>query len=174
MGSKSVSRAEPYLRLVRSVERKRRLFLAGLSTTTSPSSARRAGRYCGEGWLEGVEHPVGRVDEDEIVSPARRGLGGESAPRVGFEDSRALQVELLQVALDRALGLAIGLDEDRGGSSAGERLEPHRARAGEEIEHGHVVHGPDQAERGLPHAVAGWSSLALRRRRSSSPCGYPR
>ena len=36
----------------------------------------------GEGWLEGVEHPVGRVDEDEIVPTARGGFCGERAPRV--------------------------------------------------------------------------------------------
>ena len=117
----------------------------------------------GEYRLERVEHPVGRVDEDEIVATARSRFGSECAPRVGLDDSRSLELELLQVALDRALGLAVGLDEDCGRSSARERLEPHRPGAGEQVEHRHLVDGPDQIERRLADAVSGRTRLALGR-----------
>ena len=43
--------------------------------------------------------------------------------------------------------------------AAGERLEPQRARAGEEVEHGGVVDRADQVEGGLADAVAGRPGL---------------
>ena len=127
----------------------------------------------GERWQEGVEHPVGRVDEDEIVPPARGCLSGESAPRVVLHDSRALEPELLEVALDRALGLAVRFDEDDRGRTARQRFEAHGAGAREEVEHGHVVDRPDQVERGLAHAVPGRPRLTLRRE-DSRPLPAPR
>ena len=53
-----------------------------------------------------------------------------------------------------AAGGAVGLDEGHARRAARERLEPHRARAGEEVEHARAVDRPDQVERGLADAVA--------------------
>ena len=156
----------------------RRAVACGSSARSSGSSGSRAlvgldhdeavlgeerGDVRGEYRLERVEHPVGRVDEDEIVATARGRFCGERAPGVRLDDPRAGQAELLEVALDRALRLAVGLDEHRGRGSAGERLEPHRTGAGEQVEHRHLVDGPDQVERRLADPVSGRTRLALGR-----------
>src|SRR2546421_1643565 len=87
-----------------------------------------------------VGEAVGRVTEDQLV---RARVRGEGLERVPAEHRRAGDVELRQVALDRAAGLAVGLDEDGARSPTREGLQPHRTRPGEEIEDGGAVDGPD-------------------------------
>ena len=62
-------------------------------------------------------------------------VGAEGGEGVLAEDGRALERELVEVAVDGPAGLAVALDEGRVGGAAGERLEPHRAGAGEQVEH---------------------------------------
>src|SRR5204862_2304090 len=92
----------------------------------------------------------------EIVAGARAGIGAQSAQGVLAEHGGVVEPELVEVAVDRATGVAVTLDEGGAGGSSAERLETHRARAGEEIEHRCVlgVAGWDQRERRLAHAIA--------------------
>ena len=76
------ARTEPYLRLVRSASGSSGCSLRGGLDDDEPVLGEERRQVVGQGWQEGVEHPVGRVDEDEIVPPARGRLGGESAARV--------------------------------------------------------------------------------------------
>src|SRR5207342_2646069 len=78
----------------------------------------------------------------------------------------ARELELVQVAVDRLAGGTICLYEGRVGGAARERLEPHRPRAGEQVEHACLVHStrPDQVEGGLADAVPGWSGVGSLRR----------
>ena len=63
-----------------------------------------------------------------------------------------------------AMFQVVALDEDAARGPARERLEPHRARAGEEVEHARALDRADERERGLAHTVAGRSrDDALRR-----------
>ncbi len=75
-----------------------------------------------------------------------------------------LQPELVEVRVDHAAGVAVLLDEGGARGAARQRLEPHRARAGEQVEHLGVVDRADQVERVLAHAVGGRPRLAALRR----------
>src|SRR5439155_24647901 len=68
------------------------------------------------------------------------------------------------VALDRARGLTVALDEDGRGGAARERLEAHRPRAGKEVEDGRFVDRTDQVEGGLADPVAGRARVEPLRR----------
>ena len=102
--------------------------------------------------MQGFNQFVGRIDQHEVVTAP---LCGEEAKDVVAHHTRAGQPELFEVALDRAAGGAVGLDEDRALGAARERLQPHRARAGEEVEHRGAVDRPDEVEGGLANAVTG-------------------
>ena len=84
-----------------------------------------------------------------------RGSCRDGPDRVGADDARAGQLQLLEVLLDRPARGAVALDEGRARSAARQRFQAHRARAGEEVEDGRAVDRPDQVEGGLAHAVAG-------------------
>ena len=111
-----------------SSQRERQLGLlsfASDSTTTRPSGATTEGRWVAS--MGGTrKHAVGRVDQHEIVTPARRGIGREPARRVLAVHARALETELVEVADDGLGGGAIGVHEDRARRPARERLEPER------------------------------------------------
>src|SRR5690349_6777186 len=89
------------------------------------------------------EVPVGRVAKDQVV---RSAVGRERLEDVALHGARSGEAELLEVPLDRAHRFTIRLDEYRRGSAARERLEPHRPRAGKEIEDGRSIDGADQVE----------------------------
>ena len=110
---------------------------------------------------------VGRVAEDQVVRPP---VARDRAHGVLAEHG-ALQAELVEVGVDRAAGVAIRLDERRRRRPAGERFEPHCARAREEVEHVRVVDGPDQVERVLADAVRGRPGVAALRARRSADRG---
>jgi hypothetical protein len=83
------------------------------------------------------------------------------ASRARKRASDAPSVAMLR--LDQVGGLGAGVDEQRGVGAAGERLEPQRAGAGEEVEHAcalgrrRVAVGPvgEQVEEALAHPVGG-------------------
>ena len=104
---------------------------------------------------------VGRVAEHEVV---RAALAGQRAQRVLAEDGR-VQPQLVEVRVDHAAGVAVRLDEGRRRGAARERLEAHRAGAGEQVEHVGVVDRADQVERVLAHAVGRRPRVAALRRR---------
>src|SRR4029077_15693769 len=91
-------------------------------------------------------------------------VAGERLEHVALEDGGTGHAQLLDVPVDRPAGVAVALDERRGGRATRERLETHRPGACEEIEYGRPVDGADQVERGLADAVRGGSRrIALRR-----------
>src|SRR5262245_12640279 len=110
-------------------------------------------------WQELRKHAVGRVDQHEIVTPAGSRLGCEAARRVLPVDAHALQAELVDVLDDRLRSLPVGVHEDRAASAPRERLEPERARAGEEVEDVGAVDRADQVEHRLTNAVSGGPDL---------------
>ena len=134
-----------------------------------PVGRERADEVRGEAVVRGVA--VGRVAEDQVVRPP---VGRERLEDVLLDDARAGDAQLLDVAVDRAAGVAVVLDENRARGPAGERLEPHRPGAGEEVEHGGAVDGPDQVERGLADAVGGRAGVAALRREDPGPAVLPR
>src|SRR5436309_8446075 len=73
--------------------------------------------------LQGRKPPVGRVDQHEIVAGACSGVVSQGGEGVLAEDGRVVEAELVEVAVDRAAGLAVVLYEGRMGGSARERLE---------------------------------------------------
>ena len=99
---------------------------------------------------------VGRVAEDEVVATA---FASERAHRVLAEHGAA-QLQLVQIRVDHAARLAVGLDEGRARGAARERLEPERPGAREQVEHVRVVDRADQVERVLADAVRGRASVA--------------
>src|SRR5262249_41888540 len=92
-----------------------------------------------------------RVDQHEIVLPLLR---REHRDRILLEHRRA-QAKLVEVPLDRVYGVAFVVDEDHLRRAARQRLETHPARAGVEIEDDSAVHGADDVEDVLAHAVRG-------------------
>src|SRR5207249_5721533 len=98
--------------------------------------------------VEGVV-VVGRIGEHEVV---RGAIGRKRAERVLAEDGR-VQLQLVEVRVDRAARLAVGVDERRARGAARERLESERARAGEEVEYARLVDGADQVEGRLADEV---------------------
>src|SRR6185437_16335118 len=91
--------------------------------------------------------------QHEIVLRARGRLLRDGADDVAADDARTRQPQPVEVALDRVHGVRVLLDEDRARGAAGERLDPQRTGAGEEIEHARPVHGPDEVEDVLADAV---------------------
>ena len=79
-----------------------------------------------------------------------------------------MKPKLLEIVLDHPASGPVGLDEDATARASRERLEPHRARAREEIENGGVVDRADQVVGGLADAVARGT------RRLASGCGDSR
>ena len=70
------------------------------------------------------------------------------------DDARARQPELVEVPLDRADGFEIRLDEHRPLGPTGKGLEPHRTRAGVQVEHaGAFDPGRDDVEDVLAHTI---------------------
>ena len=77
-----------------------------------------------------------------------------SARSASWQSTVAVQAELLEVRVDRAAGVAVELStKTQLAGAARERLEPERARAGEEVEHVRAVDRPDQVERRLADEV---------------------
>ena len=144
-----------------------------VSRTSTPSSATRRGRWRGELRLELGPRLVRRVDEDEVVRA--RLLREASRPRrrrrhaLPSASASRGSAEIVRQAA------CVALDERRARRAARERLDPHRARAGEEVEHDGVVDRTDQVERGLADAVAGRAGrAALSARRSARRGGCRR
>src|ERR1043166_2202470 len=144
------------------VEREVRLLRGGGLDKEQPVGREDLGEVLNQRVLQGRKPPVGRIDQHEIVAGASAGIGSQGSQRVLAENGRAFEPELVEVPVDRAAGLAIALDEGRLRGAAGERLEPHRAGAGEEIENLRLFDeaGADQVERGLADAVSGRPGLA--------------
>ena len=67
-----------------------------------------------------------------------------SQKRVAAVDPRAGELEPFEVLGDRPAGSPVALDERDGLGAARQRLDPHRAGAGEEVEHAGAVHRPDR------------------------------
>src|SRR5881227_2107650 len=101
-------------------------------------------QVAGEPGLQAGKHLVGRVDQHEIVAAARGRLGGESPESLVWDDAGAGEAELVEIAVDGAQRLSVGLDEDGARGASRERLEAHRAGAGEEVEDGRAADGTDQ------------------------------
>ena len=170
-GSNSVSRAEPYLREVRTVEARRS------PARWRPRSRRRAGRP-GRGCARGAARArscgvvvVGRVQQHEVVGRrARRRARGRRPGRARAPRSRSLsRFALIVRHASRSDSTKTQLSAPRESASM-----PHRARAGVEVDHARAVDGPDQVERGLAHEVG--RRPRVRRpsaRRSGGPCGCP-
>src|SRR5436190_7446510 len=112
-------------------------------------------QVAGKPGLQGGKHLVGRVDQHEIVAAARGRLGGESPESLVRDDAGAGEAELVEIAVDGAERLSVGLDEDGARGASRERLEAHRAGAGEEVEDGRAVDGTDQVEGRLAGTVRG-------------------
>ena len=148
-----MSRAEPYRREVRSGSGSAGSVRAPVSTTSSPSGASTVGRCSRELRLELGPRLVRRVDEDEVVRRATRAASAQTAsPQATRAPVRRSFSRFSAIVRQAARSLSTKVDA-RG--AARERLEPHRARAGEEVEHGGAVDRPDQVEGGLADAVAG-------------------
>ena len=147
-----MSRAEPYRREVRSGSGSAGSVRAPVSTTSSPSGASTFGR-CSASFGSSSAHASygGSTRTRSYVRDSRR----SSQTRVAAGDPRAGEAEPLEVLRDRPAGRPVALDEGDARGAARERLDPHRAGAGEEVEHAGVVDRPDQVERGLADAVAG-------------------
>src|SRR5205823_13549377 len=96
-------------------------------------------KVLGKPVLQGRKHLIGWIDQQEIVAVAGGGLGGEGSEGVLLDDPGAVEAELVEIPVDRAAGFAVVLDEDDARRSARECLETHRARTGEEVEHGRAV-----------------------------------
>ena len=135
---------------------------ASVSTTSEAVRGEQRREVARELRLDVGVHVVGRVDQHEIVLPARARLRAQSPEGVAAHDPRARQAQLVEVPLDRRAASRVVLDEDGARGAARERLEPHRARARVEVEHGRAVDRPEDVEDVLAHAV---------RRR---PCPSPR
>src|SRR3989440_11357701 len=75
-------------------------------------------KVLGKPVLQGRKHLVGRIDQHEIVAATGRGLCGESPQGILLNDPRAAEAELVEVAVDRAAGFALILDEDGAGRSS--------------------------------------------------------
>ena len=112
-------------------------------------------QVAGKPGLQGGKHLVGRVDQHEIVAAARGRLGGESPESLVRDDAGAGEAELVEIAVDGAQRLSVGLDEDGARGASRERLEAHRAGAGEEVEDGRAADGTDQVEGRLAGTVRG-------------------
>ncbi len=80
------------------------------------------------------KHPVRRVDEHQVVAPPAAASSRERTGRRRCDDRRRSGRACRGSPRSRAR-VAVGLDEDAARGAARERLEPHRARAGEEVEH---------------------------------------
>ena len=155
--SNSVRRAAPYLRDVRSSQP------GNLGRAPRvPRSPRRAGRRAPAARRAAASS---RVAVDTRTAGRRapgRTCGGRSATRpnrVLAEHGRRA-AELVEVRVDHAARVPIGVDERRARRAARERLEPERARAREQVEHVRVVDRADQVEHVLAHAVRGRTRVA--------------
>ncbi len=150
-GSKRVSRAEPYRREVRIGSGSCGSTLRPGLDDEQPVGREQPRQVLRELRLELAPGLVGRVDEDQVVLTR---LPPHCPDGVAARDARAGQLQLREVVGDRPAGGLVALDEGHARRAARERLEPQRARAGEEVEHAGVVDRPDQVERGLADAVA--------------------
>src|SRR5207253_7927258 len=99
----------------------------------------------------------------------RRRLLRDRPEDVAAHDPRAREPHAVEVLLDRPYGVWVVLDEDGAGSSARERLDPERARAGEEVEHLRVVDRPDEVEDVLADAIGGRPRVEPARRYALLP-----
>ena len=88
---------------------------------------------------------VRRVDEHEVVAASAIAIVAQRRDDVAIRDDRPGEPQLLEIRLDHARRRAIALDEDAARRAARQRLEPHRARPGEEIEHRRTLDGPDRS-----------------------------
>ena len=132
-----------------------------LSQTSTPSSVSSLAR-CGASRAGVVA--VGRVAEDEVVgarAPARAARTASIGRTVAFRPSLSRFASITRHA-SRSCSTKVARAAPRR-----ERLEPHRAGAGEQVEHLGVVDRPDQVERVLAHAVGGRPGVAALR------CGDP-
>src|SRR5919206_1577210 len=92
-------------------ERELRLLRRGGLDKQEPVALEDRGQMLDQGVLQGRKPSIGRVDEDEIVSPGRPGVGAQSRERVLAEDGCAGEAELVEVAVDRPARVAVAFNE---------------------------------------------------------------
>ncbi len=160
----TVIRAEPYRRVVTRASGSSGSTRSDVSTTTRAALASTGREEVAERRRVLLPLVVRRIDEHEVVPAATCAVVAKRGRDITVRDRCSGQAQLLEVRLDHARGLAIALDEDTARRAPRERLETHRPRSGEEIEHRGTIHRPDQRERRFPHAIAGRAGRrALRR-----------
>ena len=105
-----------------------------------------------------LQHPPVQVDVRErriAERDVRADRAGEVGQHIGAHDRRSVgESGQLEVALDRRDGLRVPLHEGGARRAARERLDPERARSGEQIQHVAVgQHRREDAEEGLADPV---------------------
>src|SRR3954451_21769170 len=108
---------------------------------------------------------IWRVAEHEVEAALR---APQPAHRVGALHAR-LDLQRLQVALDRGDRLRVALHEHRARRAARQRLDPARARAGVQVEHPGAGHVAQHREERLAHAVRRRSRARAARRGQAAP-----
>ena len=168
--SNSVRRAEPYGASADLERQPRSAARPPVGLVDDQAVGRQDPREVGAEAARGPAKLVRRIEEDQVVAPAlgRRAPGGVAAEHASRPSGRSLST--LRSIVRHASRSDSTKTARRG--AARQRLEPHRPRAGEEVEHGGAVDGADQVERGLADAVAGRPRVAaLRREDPRAPAG---